>query len=974
MADLFLESDFSRWSQNKLSYPGTWQEIGWRFFAVSGSQSTLERVNTPEGVALRLERSSDVGDCGLDRDGEDLRTLLPPRSRVFVRVWARRTKPPGLLDVRLAEFQGNEWTGRDNRNLFKLTDRFEPYRFEAETSEDTTEVSVGLRVAATGALEILRVEMGPVQSAKDTKPRILLPQGRTLNTRPVLWWRGEGHAAYRLQSASDLAFEKSLWDSGRVERGGGHAELPAMQRGEMKFVRVRVQDFEGQWSQWSEPTLIVCDAPEPLASSTLAVYDLQPTRHLPPEQAFEQAHLVAALQGLANRERPRLAVRWIEADNHWLQRLRQSERWLESVTLEECSDLERLLERFSDCFEGVVLWDPSVPATSNVASTIAGVENLLPIPLRDEPGSLYRRLVMEGPKLPIRRSLVGLFTGKGTIPDTGEPSSGSAKNDAYRWAIAQYLESGKCNPARIGYYVDYYWAREPGLGGDCSNHTLTNHDFFIMHRGFFWDLSVWNDETPVDDPDQPLGTDYATLLRLLKAAAERLSPGEMIHCGGFTPWAFKYCQGGKSGGGHHAVQSEWETVRLLSAYNAILDADALALSSLSNASVYWHIPRPVRINQVPPPLPEELYRRGWLADSEGAQVAPKTYVCHYVGDYDSAAWLTSQVPPMWDDFRRGEVVLPWAWNANLMERGMPMFDEYLRTRTPNDCLWSGDNGAGYLAPTQLFAPRPPSGLPPAGKLWRDHCSAWFRRLDLRHVGFIINGRAGELTPEALDCYLDFAGDGVVARETEVNGISLRKHMPVVEMGHNGLTDDPLRSAREIASIAKDEGPRFLTVRSVLREPSYFYRTNRALQRLYPELDPEFLSPAEFFYLLRVHLGGENVRRAAFLYDTLPGRIGAGKRIRGKLWLRNLGWKAWEKEGASAVRVAVELTEKDERANPVPIPLPHRVEPGALVEVEFELDSPAEPGPRLWRVDLVEGETGWFSEAGNLPDARTVEVE
>lgn len=974
MADLYFESEFQRWPQTKFSYPGTWQKIGWRFFAVSGSQSALERVITPEGVALRLERSSDVGDCGLDRDGDDLRTLLPPRSRVFVRVWARRTKPPGVLDVRLAEFQGNEWTGRDNRNLFKLTDRFEPYRFEVETSEDTTEVSVGLRVAATGALEILRVELGPVQSAKGTKPRILLPQGRTLNARPVLWWRSEGHAAYRLQSASDPAFERLLWDSGAVQRGGGHAELPAMQPGQMKLVRVQCQDFEGQWSDWSEPTLVVYDPLEQLEPSTLAVFDLQPTRHLSPEQAFEQAHLVAALQGLANREKPRLAVRWIEADNHWLERLKQPERWLESVTLEEFSDLEQLLERFSGCFRGVVLWDPTVPATSNVASTIAGVEDLLPIPFRDEPGSLYQRLVAGGAKLPVQRSLVGLFTGKGTIPDTGELSSGSAKNDAYRWAIAQYLESGKCNPARMGYYIDYYWAKEPDLGGDYSNHTLTNHDFFIMHRGFFWDLSVWEDETPVDDPDQPLGTDYATLLRLLQMAADRLSPGELIHCGGFTPWAFKYCEGGKSGGRHHAVQSEWETVRLLSAFNAVLDADALALSSLSNASVYWHMPRPVRINQAPPPLPGELVQRGLLEDSGSGRAADKTFVCHYVGDYDSAAWLTSQVFPMWGDFRRGEVVLPWAWNANLMDRGMPMFDEFLRTRTPLDCLWSGDNGAGYLAPTQLFSPRPPSGLPPAGSLWKTHCRAWFRRLDLRHVGFIINGRAGRLTPESLDCYLDFAGDGIVARETEVEGIRLRKHMPVVEMGHNGLPEDPLRSAREIARVARGQGPRFLTVRSVLREPSYFYRTNRALQRLYPDLNPEFLSPSEFFYLLRSHLGGENIHRASFLYDTLPTRVASGVNLRGKLWLRNLGWKAWEAEGASAVRVAVELALKDERENPLLIALPHRVKPGALVEVEFEITAPAGQGSRLWRVDLVEGENGWFSEAGNLPDARAVIVE
>ena len=54
--------------------------------------------------------------------------------------------------------------------------------------------------------------------------------------------------------------------------------------------------------------------------------------------------------------------------------------------------------------------------------------------------------------LPVRLWLVNpdgtsKFTGKGLIPDLNEPSTGSAKNDAYRWAIRQFIDSGKCDPA-----------------------------------------------------------------------------------------------------------------------------------------------------------------------------------------------------------------------------------------------------------------------------------------------------------------------------------------------------------------------------------------------------------------------------------------------------------------------------------------------------------------------------------------------
>jgi hypothetical protein len=43
-------------------------------------------------------------------------------------------------------------------------------------------------------------------------------------------------------------------------------------------------------------------------------------------------------------------------------------------------------------------------------------------------------------------------------------------------------------------------------------HALTtNHDYAIANNGFFFDLSIWSDEHPIDDPAQPLGTLSAPL-------------------------------------------------------------------------------------------------------------------------------------------------------------------------------------------------------------------------------------------------------------------------------------------------------------------------------------------------------------------------------------------------------------------------------------------------------------------------------
>ena len=53
-------------------------------------------------------------------------------------------------------------------------------------------------------------------------------------------------------------------------------------------------------------------------------------------------------------------------------------------------------------------------------------------------------------------------------------------------------------------------------GTDNSNNIhiakTTNHDYFVANKAFFFDLSIWGDEAPNDDPEQPLGTDRATLL------------------------------------------------------------------------------------------------------------------------------------------------------------------------------------------------------------------------------------------------------------------------------------------------------------------------------------------------------------------------------------------------------------------------------------------------------------------------------
>ena len=111
--------------------------------------------------------------------------------------------------------------------------------------------------------------------------------------------------------------------------------------------------------------------------------------------------------------------------------------------------------------------------------------------------------------------------------------------------------------------------------------------------------------------------------------------------GGFIPWNWKYTDAQGAGGKHGGVPTEWEYAAILSAHNAIMDADALGIGALSNATVYAQFPLKDHYAQTPPTASPAL--------------EDKTYVLVYMGDYDSAAWLARSVPSVWDDPARGSV-------------------------------------------------------------------------------------------------------------------------------------------------------------------------------------------------------------------------------------------------------------------------------------------------------------------------------
>jgi hypothetical protein len=595
--------------------------------------------------------------------------------------------------------------------------------------------------------------------------------------------------------------------------------------------------------------------------SSLYTYDLTYTMRMNREDVRERrriwdhAHFVSSVQGIVNRYSPRLYVFLVgrdsaESDKFWLGELRKDGEWLADTRLEVLPNLDALVRAFSRDLNGLVVYDENVPATSNVASTVAGAENLACVRYEHDPDALYYWLAVDtqGPRLPVKVWLVNrdgssLFTGQGTIPGTKTPSTGSAKCDAYIWAIEKYLKTGRCNPSKMGYYLDAYWLKIPD--DYIPNHTLTNHDYFISNKGFVFDLYPWDDEAPVDDPHQSVGTDFKTLVAILRSAWRRLRGQAMVHIGGFPRFEKKYST--DAGGKHEPVPTECRFSEIISCFNAYMDADAPGFEAMANASVFQHYPLEQRYTQSVPTT-EDLRTRGFITP-EG-KLMPKSYISFFVGDYDSAAWFYQKVPEMWNDPARGTIPLGWPFNPNLADRFAPGMVYTRRLKSRNDFFIAGDSGAGYLNPGCLEEPRKFSGLPSGLKVWSEHCQKYYRRWDLSLTGFIIDGYAPHTSGKVLDAYAAFSPDGVVLQIGD--GWGVHSGMPFITMDQDIQYHPPEESARRILAKISTKKPEFFIFRTILMTPSDHKKMVDAVKATVRSGDVEIVDPYTLLLLVKHH--------------------------------------------------------------------------------------------------------------------------
>ena len=103
---------------------------------------------------------------------------------------------------------------------------------------------------------------------------------------------------------------------------------------------------------------------------------------------WDDLHTISALQGIVNRDKPRLYIEYVECegcsvDAYWWNLYSKEGEWLYGRDTLHLQSVPEAILYFRRFLRGVVAYDSNVASTSNVASSLAGVECLLP--LRWEP-------------------------------------------------------------------------------------------------------------------------------------------------------------------------------------------------------------------------------------------------------------------------------------------------------------------------------------------------------------------------------------------------------------------------------------------------------------------------------------------------------------------------------------------------------------------------------------------------------------
>jgi len=529
--------------------------------------------------------------------------------------------------------------------------------------------------------------------------------------------------------------------------------------------------------------------------------------------SYDEGMAVASLQGIINRASPEVYVlsETNSRPEYWLDLLSRDGRWLEPRKRKRLPDLEALVKLAGKRVKGAVIWDPAVPATANVATTFAGVNDA--VVLSPEFASRY----LAQWHLPVLKDLRGMFTGAET---------GSTKNDAYRWAIREFLGKGLCSSHRLCLFEDSFATRAQGDTG-----YVVTRDWAVENRSFVFDISPWGDETPGDDPGQRLGLDLETYNMILGETLRQAAGKQMTEVAGFFALS-KYSEMPDRKSIHKGVPTEWESIWLMTPYNCYQNTIA---SECFNQSLHSHAPRhPLKQRDVAQPVTLEN----------------KIYICVFMSDYDSAQALYNFLPDHWADPGRGKIPLAWGINPNLLETYPDLIAYFYSTASPEDSFTADASAAGYTNPNRVRKEYLP--------LFVRHNQQFFHEADMTIAPMVLD--QDQPSADVKDAFAQFAPDGFATIVDDQHGRGGKfpkpqvwKGMPILPLLNdacNSTGSGEIADVMANAILRHNVLPGFYLFRTMWVDPTTVIDSVAILRRKHPELKFQVLAPRAFFGLFK----------------------------------------------------------------------------------------------------------------------------
>ncbi|MEK0314018.1 malectin domain-containing carbohydrate-binding protein [Cohnella sp. 56] len=666
-------------------------------------------------------------------------------------------------------------------------------------------------------------------------------------------------------------------------------------------------------------------------------------------ESYDIKLFVSSLQGIVNQKGPRLYVynsfyvqtpsitpsQAMQIDEKWLDTFRKPGQWLSEYTVTPLASIEALVSTFRSELAGLVVWDPKVDATANVATTIAGIERT---PAVMGGGRLYARLTAAPNSLTVSRNLVGQFTGN------------NAKTDAYVWAKQQYLDTGLANAGVLGYIEDAY-ARQPITH---SQEYTSVRDILVMRKAFVFDLSPWGDERAFDAPNQTLGKDLDTFLAIMQSAYTLYGSKSMIEVYGFFPWWDKYSTyGGK--GSHTEFEGEWKMVEHLSKYNAAI-VNVIDTMGDANMSVHWWAPVATDLKPA-----AEAGSRPVLAN--------KTYILWGMGDHD-ASTVHYQFPYVWNsDPARGKT--PIAWNIVPSTRNAGDLMQFLYdTATSNDYFVAGAGAAGYANPDYVHD----------ASVWRNWNERLYRSTGYTMSGFVLNGNAGPVTPASEEAYRWFSNDlslfynpNLSSPKPDVrstNMVVMGDNVPIANNDVNGQAAYIYNVTATLTSPGT--APNFLYIKPAFSSTEYISQVMKKIIAEHPEYNYEAVDPYTYASLIRQKVKGAVASDAIILDAQLPDQMIAGQKYTASVTVRNVGSAAWTEANLYRLSATTDnaliwsdfpdggysLAAGNQRVFLAPA---DSIQPQQTKTFTFQVQAPTTPGSYLFGTSMIKDGTATFGD-------------